>query len=432
MKHDISCGRAVISIAWVAFAVAVTAGGTQDVSESSGEYLGHHWHIDPNHMMWWDGRPYVPFGGFGVRPDDEFGLDTHNLWIDFDPFIENPQYTREQHKRDIARKLAAMTKAGRTCIVQFSMALPHMPDGPRPGIRWFEPEGGIDASRLTDPAVEQAIFRVWADYAPAVRSECVRGIVLWNEINVWRWPERFSAEEYAEVLQRYVRQAKRLVGDLPVCFKAAGTWNAAPVIAAAAAADGLGFDIWFSRPEDPHAVREIHHARRMLERRQKKTTWFFIAEGGRTIGEDGEGFGYPDAWPPFHSRQDARAVLQSYARAGAKGFIYNGPPPDRHRAYRDSHLWLGQLRPEITTMMVQTGVPAEPEPPGSAQDAIRAARADPRVQKRIEGSKQVRAEAEFAGQWDVWIVHFRTGGREIAFASVSPQGVVLEVGHDED
>jgi hypothetical protein len=404
----------------------------RDIPPSSGEYLGHRWRIDPNHLMWWDGKPYVPFGGFGLKPDDAPGLDTHNLWIDFDPFMENPQYTREQHKRDIAQRLAAMARAGRTCIVQFSMAQPHIPDGTGPGVSWTQPRGGIDAALLADPQIRQAIFRVWADYAPAVRSECVRGLVLWNEINVWRWPERYSTQEYAEILREYVREAKRLVGDLPVCFKTAGTWNAGPAIAAAAAADGLGLDVWFSRPDDPYALREIHQARRMLEERQEKTTWFFIAEGGRIVGTDGEAFGYPEAWPPFQSEQQAREILRSYARAGVKGFIYNGPPPDRHPEYRDSYRWLGQLRPESMALMVHTAAPIEPEPPGSAQDAIRAARADSRVQERLKGAEGVRAEAEFAGQWNVWLVHFYAGGRKIAFASVDPQGRVLEVGPGEE
>ena len=105
------------------------------------------------------------------------------------------------------------------------MAEPHLPEGPQPGMRWEEePDAGINASRLADPKVKQAIFKVWADYAPAVRNDCVRGIVLWNEINVWNWPDTISDEQYASLLDQYVREVKRLVGDVPV-LKIAGTWN---------------------------------------------------------------------------------------------------------------------------------------------------------------------------------------------------------------
>ncbi|MFQ5793417.1 MAG: hypothetical protein ACE5JI_23340, partial [Acidobacteriota bacterium] len=394
---------------------------------------GHKWHINSNHLIWWDGKPYVPFGGFGTEPGNEFGLSSFNLWIDFDPFIENPDYSRQQHRRDIAEKLDAITKAGGTCIVQFSMALPHIPQGPNPGMRWREPQGGIDASRLADPEVKRAILKVWEYYAPAVRKECVRAIVLWNEINVWRWPERKSAEEYGELLGEYVREVKRMVGELPVCFKIAGTWNAGAVIAGAAAADGLGFDVWFKSPEDAGARREIARALRMLELRQKKTTWFFIAEGGRGIAEGGTDDApavenYWDRWPPFRSKDEARGILRAYALAGAKGFIYNGPASNPGSKYRSSYRWLGELQPEIVDLIVDTKrPPLKQRRELTAERAISAARTDQRVQELLKGLDGVRAEAEFSEQWRVWLVHFFAGDRRVAFASVSGEGKVLEV-----
>ena len=161
-----------------------------DISKTHGEFLGQKWHIDENHLMWWDRKPYVPFGGFGIEAGNDEGLRTHNLWIDFDPFIADASFTVAQHKRQIRERLEAIRKAGDTCIVQFSMALPHIPNGPKPGMEWHVPEGGIDGSRLADPKVKEAIVRVWTEYAPVVRNPCVRAVVLWNEINVWRWPER--------------------------------------------------------------------------------------------------------------------------------------------------------------------------------------------------------------------------------------------------
>lgn len=347
--------------AWCnAFAVAQDDAGGSNVLQSSasgnlprssGEFMGHKWYIDEEHLLWWDGKPYVPFGGFGIKPGNDFGLNTYNLWIDFDPFIGQPEYTREQHKRDIAQRLKQIADSGGTCIVQFSMAEPHIPEGPRAGMKWEEPEGGIDASRLADPKVKQAIFKVWAEYAPFVRNECVRALVLWNEINVWRWPERMTVEEYAKLLGEYVREAKRLVGDVPVCFKVAGTWRAEAAIAGAAVADGLGFDIWLTQPDDENAVREIQKARRMLESRQSKTTWFFIAEGGRTLGENTPVAAFWDRWPPFRSRQETAAILGAYVRAGCKGFIFSGPKSDAASPYRNSYRWLGELKPEMTRLM---------------------------------------------------------------------------------
>jgi len=405
-----------------------------ELETTRGEYLGHKWRIDENHLMWWDDKPYVPFGGFGIEPGNEFGLNTFNLWIDFDPFIEKRDYTRAQHRRDVAAKLDAITKAGGTCIVQFSMALPHIPEGPEPGMRWREPKGGIDGSQLSDPRVKRAIIKVWEYYAPAVRKECVRAVVLWNEINVWRWPERRSAEQYGQLLGEYAREAKRLIGDLPVCFKTAETWNAAAPIAGAAVADGLGFDVWFREPEDDHARRQIRRAISMLESRQKKTSWFFIAEGGRGIAEGGTDDeppveSYWDRWPPFRSKEEARGILRAYALAGAKGFIYNGPTSKPGTTYRSSYRWLGVLQSEIVDLVVDTKRPLLEQPPGiTSERAIHAARADERVQGLLKEFGDIRAEAEFSEQWKVWLVHFFVGDRRVGFASVGEEGQVLEVG----
>jgi hypothetical protein len=224
-------------------------------------------------------------------------------------------------------------------------------------MRWWQPEGGIDGSHLADPEVRRKILKVWEYYAPAVRKRCVRAIVLWNEINVWRWPEHTSAEQYGQILGEYARRVKRMIGDLPVCVKIAGTWRAAPVIAAAAAVDGLGLDVWFSSPDDAHARRDIERAVRMLEARQEKTAWFFIAEGGRGIAEDGsdeakEPGDYWANWPPFRSKQETLGILQAYAQAGAKGFIYNGPTSELGSNYRSSYRWLGELQARIIELMV--------------------------------------------------------------------------------
>ena len=35
------------------------------VEPSCGEYVGHTWHIDENHMLWWDNEPYVRYSTIG-------------------------------------------------------------------------------------------------------------------------------------------------------------------------------------------------------------------------------------------------------------------------------------------------------------------------------------------------------------------------------
>lgn len=411
---------------------------TSTLPRSTGEYLGQKWHVDEKHLLWWDGQPYTPFGGFGIEPDNKFGLKTYNLWIDFDPFHENPKYTREQHRRDIAERLSRIADSGGTCIVQYSMAEPHLPEGPRPGMRCEEePDGSINASRLADPKVKQAILKVWAEYAPAVRNDCVRAIVLWNEINVWNWPDSISDEQYASLLEEYVREVKRLVGDLPVCLKIAGTWNARTVIAAAgSAADGLGFDTWVIDGDEGHAAHEIQRALHMLEERQQKTTWFFIAEGGRSIPEEQQVAELWDRYPPFRSKEEAARILRGYAHAGAKGFIYNGPNSDPESNYRDSYRWLGELKPEISRLMVEIKAPV-PSDEGRARGevspalAIAAACSDRSVQQLLSDVRNLRLTVEFSDLWNVWLVQFYSGDSALGFASVSKDGKVLEAGAPE-
>ena len=57
--------RKLIVVAGLAVAgltLPVLGGGLR---QSSGEYLGRKWHIDEDHLMWWDGKPYVRFGFTG-------------------------------------------------------------------------------------------------------------------------------------------------------------------------------------------------------------------------------------------------------------------------------------------------------------------------------------------------------------------------------
>jgi hypothetical protein len=51
---------------------------------SSGRYLGHTWRIDAEHLLWWDGKPYVRFGFTGN------GAPAQMLKLGFDQFTLAP------------------------------------------------------------------------------------------------------------------------------------------------------------------------------------------------------------------------------------------------------------------------------------------------------------------------------------------------------
>jgi hypothetical protein len=66
-----------------------------------------------------------------------------------------------------------------------------------------------------------------------------------------------------------------------------------------------------------------------------------------------------------------------------------------------------------------------------AAEAIAAACKDSRVLELLKDIRSLRVDAEFSERWQVWLVHFFEYDRQVAFASVSPTGQVLEVGGPE-
>jgi hypothetical protein len=56
----------------------------REPAPSSGRYLGHRWRIDANHLLWWDGKPYVRFGFTGN------GAVAQMLKLGFDQFTLMP------------------------------------------------------------------------------------------------------------------------------------------------------------------------------------------------------------------------------------------------------------------------------------------------------------------------------------------------------
>ncbi len=94
---------------------------------------------------------------------------------------------------------------------------------------------------------------------------------------------------------------------------------------------------------------------------------------------------------------------------------------------------MGELQPEIVDLMVGTKPPPLKERQGiTAERAIAVARADERVKELLKEFDDLRTEAEFSEKWRVWLVHFFAGDRRVAFASVSEEGEVLEVGLGEE
>ena len=74
------------------------------VQSTRGEYLGQSWHIDANHLLWWEGKPYVRYGFTGNGDVDRFvkkgftqfnAYPSEELWVFSKDPVKNRQAVQE-------------------------------------------------------------------------------------------------------------------------------------------------------------------------------------------------------------------------------------------------------------------------------------------------------------------------------------------------
>ena len=350
----------VLLVAAAAFLVIISA-SCHDVDDdddqfdsgssiTQGQWFGQKWRIDGSHMMFWEDEPYIPYGAFATEPGNPYNLDFANVWIDGDFFAENGEdATTADHIAHLNEGMDDFCQAGIGVLLQFSIITPET----------------LDASTLFNAEVRSKIITKWAEYAEVAMHPCLRGITLWNEINVeWQWPPSHSAKQYGEILSEYADEMRALLADngqVPILFKTATNWNAAPVIEGAKRADGLLVDVWPIGPGDPWAAWVMKDIWEMFEENQIHTTWYLVGEGGKGAGGDGcvENGKYWDNWPPFLSESEALGIFVDYAHYGLKGIIYNGPfttgPTESAScSYEQSFEYLRDIKSEVVNEMVQT------------------------------------------------------------------------------
>jgi hypothetical protein len=361
---------------------------------TSGTHMGHTWSIDANHMMSWDGVPFIPYGAFsadpegieylelnGQTPADFFlahNMNMVNVWIDQD-YLETlyPDQTMQDHIDWLNSDVQAYCDAGISVQLTF----------------WIDGDPmAEDGSMLFDPGVRATVVQSWSDYISVTRHECVRTILLWNEINWWDWPSTYTPQQYGSVLGEYADEMRALIasdGQLPILFKidASRVWNDIdidatflPVLEGAKRADGLLVDLWPTRPGDPRAAWLFRYVWENFNSAQTHTTAYYIGEGGKGVVDPvcvnniDTGF-YWDDWPPFISLEEARGILADYAAYGIKGHIYNGPlmhtlGSSASCSYEESYSYLQALASETIDLMVNTAdnvdfsnAPSTPAPP---------------------------------------------------------------------
>lgn len=141
----------------------------------------------------------------------------------------------------------------------------------------------------------------------------------------------------------------------------------------------------------------------------------------------GGSFGIQWAFPSQESLREMLVLLNQYGYRGFNRFLMN---PSNSRAAREVE-WMAKLRPDIVALVVKTKGSPPAAPRLTSDQATAAARRNPRVEQLVRGVEPIRTTAEFSNRWNVWLVNFLSGDRRIAFASVSSDGEVLEVGSPE-
>lgn len=260
-----------------------------------------------------------------------------------------------------------------------------------------------------------------------------------------RLQEDFRQWFYGHWLAEYAKLAKEVVGPVPVFVCSAGIGGDADRYLAmhrwalCEGVDGLIRNHYGHAGEDErHTLASLARWMAKVEQQSGCTKHLWANEVGyvrpnvtdndweaaeRTELGVGDSFGSQWAFPSQESLRETLVLLNQYGYRGFNRFLMN---PSSPRAAREVK-WMARLRADIVPLVVQTKKPAPIRLSFTREQAIAAARENRRIQEALRRIESVHTQAEFSERWDVWLVHFYSGDRRIAFASVNQQGEVLEV-----
>jgi len=280
---------------------------------TNGSYRGHKWYIDEHHLVWWDGKPYIPF-------------TTNQIWIDHDQFSKS-EFSR--HYTMLDKLTNELTEKGETYFVLFLT---------QPKIH--------SLADLFDPSLKAEFEKEWKKFGPAVAKGGLRGMTFLNEINIFRAPERYTYHDYQKILNEYAKNLKEIVGNVPVLLKIVGDWNIDPYMFAIQGdyIDGLGGDFFETYPNEN--LKRMMGKPISFLKQSKKTKLFWITEFSRIAGKEPNCY-----WPAFESKEQMKAFLELFSSHGATGFFYfriHHGTEGYARVTPETAKWFRELKPEIT------------------------------------------------------------------------------------
>ena len=141
----------------------------------------------------------------------------------------------------------------------------------------------------------------------------------------------------------------------------------------------------------------------------------------REAVERGAGDSFGSQWA-FPSRESLREMLLLLSRYGYRGFNRFLMNPSAPRAAQEVE-WMAELRPEITSKVIQADGPRTMVEEITREQAIAGGRGCTSAAATPGGVETPRVTAEFSTRWNVWLVHFFANGRPLGFASVNQQEV---------
>lgn len=261
-----------------------------------------------------------------------------------------------------------------------------------------------------------------------------------------RLQEEFRVWFYGHWLARYARMAQETVGNVPVFITSAGiTGDAEGYLqihkhAMLEGIEGLvrNHYAWVGRDAQGHLstlaagsqVRfPLETVPSLLDSIQQQCgsakTYFANEFGHPQRGGDDfvDDFGLGSAFS-FPSKKALRDFLLVLIENGCKGFNMFKMNPNVPAAQREVE-WFSQLKPEIVKKTIETTVYRKVVRI-TADEAVSVARKHQKLNRWLARHPEAKATAAFNEHFDVWIVEFLEGNREIGFASVSTDGRVLE------
>ena len=184
---------------------------------SRGRYYGQEWTITRDHLLWWNGKPYIDFSVNEIR----LGKGTEQILNDIDFMVEKgitdfnfgyntdtPVEKRNDHDKKIRTIVDYLEKKKLNYVFYFT-----------PGLAIEKFRGDRSCQFLLSPHVQEAVAKDLQRFASLVSRPGLRAVLFMEEIN-----GNEGIEDRIENVNRYLpslldtygQKIKQIIGDVPV------------------------------------------------------------------------------------------------------------------------------------------------------------------------------------------------------------------------